>query len=83
MAAVVLESSPEGGLLIDCRHGFMAHAHLELLPFRGNAIRLDTTRILAADFEPLEKTKPASLVRLPHEPRALKGQVIRLFRGEA
>ncbi|MCE3012542.1 MAG: U32 family peptidase [Proteobacteria bacterium] len=83
MAAVVLESSPEGGLLIDCRHGFMAHAHLELLPFRGQAIRLDTTRILAADFESIEKTKPASLVRLPHEPRALKGQVIRLFRGEA
>ncbi len=82
MAAVVLESNPESGLLIDCRHGFTKDSHLELLPFRGEAIRLDTTKILAADFEALEKTKPASLVRLPHEPRALKGQVIRFFRGD-
>jgi U32 family peptidase len=81
MAGVVIESSPESGLLVDCRHTFTPGSILELLPFRGAAIQLDTTSILAPDFYPLEKTKPASLIRLPHEARALKDQVIRLYRG--
>jgi U32 family peptidase len=81
MAAVVLDANPASGLLVDCRFSFDNSSHLELIPFTGEVKKLDAAQILSADFEPLQKTKPSSLIRLPWVQGAEAGQVIRLHKG--
>jgi putative protease len=78
LAAVVVSADARKGLLLDCRATFGPGAWLELLPFRGEAIRLQTQELLTADFLPLERTKPSSLIRLPWVEGVAPGQVVRI-----
>src|SRR5690606_37408470 len=62
----VLEASPKAGLVIEVRNAFNQGDELELVPFKGPAVRIVANEIVDLSMRPVQRTKPSTLVRLPY-----------------
>ena len=77
MAGVIMEVVANENILVEVRNPFYSHTILELLPFVGEIKEFQAKKILDLNFENIEKTKPATLVRLPYIEGAKVGNILR------
>jgi putative protease len=67
LAGNILEVSPsKNTMIMEVRYGFNSGEKLEVLPFKGDFIRLPSDNIQNLLGEKLTRTKPGTLVRLPY-----------------
>ena len=66
MVGSVLEAGPATGIVLEVRNAFNQGDELEILPFKGRAIKVRALEIMDLLLRPLERTKPSTLVRLPY-----------------
>lgn len=65
MVGSVLSSGPRSGIVIEVRNAFNQGDELEILPFKGQAVKLVANEMMDLSMRPLSRTKPSTLVRLP------------------
>ncbi|MEI8348320.1 MAG: U32 family peptidase, partial [Pseudomonadota bacterium] len=65
MAIGMVLQSDSSSLVLEVRQGFMAGEGIELLPFVGNPLPLDSHLITSLDGQSLAKASPGMVVRLP------------------
>ena len=65
MVGSVLSASPKAGIVIEVRNAFNQGDSLEIIPFRGKAIKLVASEIMDLTMKPILRTKPTTLIRLP------------------
>lgn len=66
MVGTVVETSPESGIIIEVRNAFNQGDYLEVIPFVGEAFTLNTLEMMDLNLNPVLRTKPSTLVRLPY-----------------
>lgn len=66
MVGSVIESTPKAGIVIEVRNAFNQGDELEIIPFRGESIRILANEIMDLGMKPITRTKPSTLVRLPY-----------------
>ena len=64
MLGRVLEVKDEY-FVMQVRHAFEVGHSLEILPFKGSPIKLDIQNMSSLTNEPIERTKPSTLVKIP------------------
>lgn len=67
MVGTVIEATPKSGIILEVRNAFNQGDTLEILPFRGETIRIVANEIVDMQFLPVTRTKPSTLVRLPYQ----------------
>jgi U32 family peptidase len=77
MVGAILEATPESGIVLEVRNAFNQGDELEILPFRGEVLKLKAIEIMDLQRRPVARTKPTTLVRLPFIPGVLPQQLIR------
>jgi putative protease len=68
MAALVLSNTESTGLWLDVRRAFYPGDTLEVLTFQGKSVSLPVHEIKSIDDQAVEKTRPSTVVKLPHVP---------------
>lgn len=66
MVGSVVESTPKAGIVIEVRNAFNQGDELEIIPFRGECIKVTASEIMDLGMKPVTRTKPTTLVRLPY-----------------
>jgi U32 family peptidase len=66
MVGSVMEATTTLGIVIEVRNAFNQGDELEILPFKGPAIKIRASEIMDLGKKPLTRTKPSTLVRLPY-----------------
>jgi putative protease len=66
MVGSVVEANPKAGIVIEVKNAFNQGDKLEVLPFRGSALKLEAIEIMDLGMKPIVRTKPTTLVRLPY-----------------
>jgi U32 family peptidase len=77
VAALVIETLGETELIAQVRHAFESTHHLELMPFEGENIPFPASEVKSLTGQPITRTKPGMLVRLPMIAGAKARQLIR------
>lgn len=68
MVGTVIEAGPKTGIVIEVRNAFNQGDELEILPFKGDAIRIVANEITDIMMRPVTRTRPSTLIKLPfHE----------------
>lgn len=67
MAGTVIEASPKSGIVIEVRNAFNQGDELEILPFKGQAIKICAREITDIMMKPVIRTKPSTLIKLPYQ----------------
>ena len=78
LAGVVLANTPDAGMILECRYGFTPGARVEVLRAGADFAEVSTAELKGADGRPLAKSKPSSLLRLPHVAGVSAGDVARV-----
>lgn len=66
MVGSVIDASPKSGIVIEVRNAFNQGDELEIIPFKGPAIKILASEIMDLAMKPVTRTKPTTLVRLPY-----------------
>ncbi len=66
MVGRVLEIIEGKSLVVEVRNAFNEFDELELLPFKGNAIKVKAAEMKDLSGESVTRTKPSTLVRIPY-----------------
>lgn len=66
MVGTVVDASPKFGIVIEVRNAFNQGDELEILPFKGPAIKVVANEIMDLQMKAIQRTKPTTLVRLPY-----------------
>lgn len=66
MVGSVVESTPKAGIVVEVRNAFNQGDELEIIPFRGECIKVTASEIMDLGMKPVTRTKPSTLVRLPY-----------------
>lgn len=66
MVGSVIEAGPKAGIVIEVRNAFNQGDELEIIPFRGECIKITAHEIMDIGMKPVARTKPSTLVRLPY-----------------
>lgn len=67
MVGRVLAADQKSGIVVEVRNAFNQGDELEIIPFKGAAIKVTTNEIMDLSMRPLVRTKPTTLVRLPYQ----------------
>lgn len=67
MVGTVVEANPASGIIIEVRNAFNQGDYVEVIPFKGDAFSLSTQEIMDLSMNPVMRTRPSTLVRLPYE----------------
>ncbi len=65
MVGTVVEANPKAGIVLEVRNAFNQGDEIEILPFRGSAVRLRALEMSDLASQPVVRTRPTTLVRLP------------------
>ncbi len=76
-AAEVVEAIEGEHILLQVRKAFVPGDELELLPFRGPAVKLNSEKILDISNQEIEKTRPTTLVKVPYTKGAQELNIVR------
>lgn len=77
MVGTVVEASPKSGIVVEVRNAFNQGDEIEILPFRGEVIRIVTNEIMDLRKKSVTRTRPSSLIRLSYRPGVCAQQLIR------
>ena len=66
MVGSVIEASPETGIVMEVRNAFNQGDELEIIPFKGPAIKIAAHEIMDLLMTPVLRTRPTTLIRLPY-----------------
>lgn len=66
MVGTVVDANPKFGIVIEVRNAFNQGDELEILPFKGPAIKVVAHEIMDLQMKAIQRTKPTTLVRLPY-----------------
>lgn len=66
MVGPVIEASTKAGIVIEVRNAFNQGDELEIIPFKGECIKVTASEIMDLGMRPVTRTKPSTLVRLPY-----------------
>ena len=66
MVGTVLEANAKAGIVLDVRNAFNQGDELEIIPFKGNIIKVSANEIMDLSMKAIVRTKPSTLVRLPY-----------------
>lgn len=66
MVGSVVDASPKSGIVIEVRNAFNQSDELEIIPFKGPAIKIIANEIMDLAMKPVTRTRPTTLVRLPY-----------------
>ncbi len=66
MVGTVVEASDKAGIVIEVRNAFNQGDELEIIPFKGNIIKVQTMEMMDLAMRPVTRTKPSTLIRLPY-----------------
>lgn len=77
MLGNIVETVDNEFIVIDVRNSFQTGQTLELLPFKGEAKKFVCREIRGLDNEPLSKTNPSTLVKLPWIESAARNNILR------
>lgn len=77
MVGTVVEASPKSGIVIEVRNAFDQGDVLEILPFKGEAIRIHAVEMMDIAMKPVVRTRPTTLVRLPYQEKVFAQQLVR------
>jgi U32 family peptidase len=78
MVGSVLEVSTSMGIIIEVRNAFNLGDELEILPFRGEPIKLKVLEMMDLMKRPVQRTKPTTIVCLPFDARVAPQYLIRM-----
>lgn len=65
MVGSVIECDSKNGIILEVRNAFNQGDELEIIPFRGAAIKITALEIMDLNFKPVTRTRPSTLARLP------------------
>ncbi|WP_408096170.1 peptidase U32 family protein [Peredibacter sp. HCB2-198] len=65
MVGSVIDATPSAGIVIEVRNAFNQGDELEIIPFKGPAIKVVANEIMDLAMKPVTRTRPTTLVRLP------------------
>lgn len=65
MVGSVISADPKFGIVLEVRNAFNQGDLLEILPFRGKTIKINSVEIMDLGMKPIQRTKPTTLVRIP------------------
>lgn len=65
MVGTVVEANPESGIIIEVRNAFNQGDYLEVIPFAGEVFTLNTLEMMDLNLNPVLRTRPSTLIRLP------------------
>jgi putative protease len=65
MVGTVVEANPKAGIVLEVRNAFNQGDEIEILPFRGPAVRISAVKMSDLALQPVVRTRPTTLVRLP------------------
>lgn len=65
MVGTVVEAGPELGVILEVRNAFNTGDTIEILPFRGEALRVEVTSMTDLTGKGVHRTKPSTLIKLP------------------
>ena len=77
MVGSVMEANPKAGIVLEVRNAFNQGDELEIIPFKGPAIKITTSEIVDIAMKPVTRTRPSTLVRLPYQERVESFHLIR------
>jgi putative protease len=66
MVGTVVDANPKFGIVIEVRNAFNQGDELEIIPFKGPAIKVVANEIMDIQMKAIQRTKPTTLVRLPY-----------------
>lgn len=66
MVGSVIDASPKAGIVVEIRNAFNQGDELEIIPFTGPVIKIKANEIMDLMMNPVLRTKPTTLVRLPY-----------------
>jgi putative protease len=66
MVGTVVDANPKFGIVIEVRNAFNQGDELEILPFKGPAIKVVANEIMDIQMKAIQRTKPTTLIRLPY-----------------
>lgn len=73
----VVEASPASGIILEVRNAFNQGDELEIIPFGGEIIKLQANEIMSLMMNPITRTKPSTLVKLPYVAGVEKFNLVR------
>lgn len=77
MTGQVIEASAQAGIVLEVRNAFNQGDYLEVIPFKGSALKLRTDEMMDLMMKPVLRTKPTTLVRLPYISGISPGELVR------
>ena len=77
VVGIVLQVIKEKFMLVEVRSAFSPGEELELLPFKGEALKFKPSVIENVSGDVFEKTKPGLLVKLPYFPEVKEWNILR------
>lgn len=78
----VVEANPQAGIIVEVRNAFNQGDTLEIIPFKGEIIKIVANEIMSLTMNPITRTKPSTLIRLPYVLGAEKYNLIRAQGGK-
>lgn len=78
----VVEASPKAGIIIEVRNAFNQGDVLEIIPFKGDILKVTASEIMSMTMNPITRTKPSTLVKLPYVLGAEKFNLVRSQGGK-
>ena len=81
IAGITVESIPDGHLLIQVKNAFSPHTQLNLIPFEGNPLPLDTSSMSTLTGKPFQKGRPGMLLKHPPVKGAKTWNIVQMKAG--
>ncbi|MFY7994252.1 MAG: peptidase U32 family protein [Bacteriovoracaceae bacterium] len=78
----VVEASPKSGIIIEVRNAFNQGDTLEIIPFKGDILKVTANEIMSMTMNPITRTKPSTLVKLPYVLGAERFNLVRAQGGK-
>lgn len=67
MVGAVVEVNEKAGIIIEVRNAFNQGDYLEVIPFTGNAFALNSNELMDLSLNPVIRSRPSTLIRLPFQ----------------
>ena len=78
MVGSVIDASPKSGIVIEVRNAFNQGDELEIVTFKGPAIKVIANEIVDLAMKPVSRTRPTTLVRLPFIEGVMSQHLVRM-----
>lgn len=77
MVGTVVEANAKSGIIIEVRNAFNQGDYIEVIPFEGAAFALNTHEMMDLSLNPVVRTRPSTLVRLPYQANVMVHNLVR------